>query len=398
MSGAAASAVARPLAGLRVLEIAGLAPVPFAGMMLADFGADVIRVDRKRPAPTPDVLARGKRSVALDFKSPLGKEAFCRMADKSDVLIEPFRPGVMERLGLGPEVLCKRNERLIYARLTGWGQTGSMAKMAGHDLNYIAISGVLSRLGRAEENPGFPVNILGDFAGGGMLCSVGIMLALLERAKSGKGQVVDAAMLEGASYLAAMIRNFHSSGFMAAPRGRNMLDSGAHFYDVYRTRDDKFVSVGAIEPQFYAALLDGLGLTDDDSLAGQMDMDEWPAMKKRFAAVFASKTRDEWEAIFDGTDACVAPVLELDEVNTHPHTRERKMLIPTEEDPSVFEAAAAPRLSRTPGVDTVAPAPPQHAEHSADVLAEFGFSDAEVKELVDAGAAVLGESPPRSRL
>lgn len=369
------------LEGIRVVEMAGLAPAPFCGMILADFGADVVRVDRVG-AGSMDQLARGKRSVAVNLKSPVGVETILRLAERADVLLEPYRPGVMERLGLGPEVACARNSRLVYARLTGFGQDGPYASMAGHDIDYIAISGALSLLGRKGEKPLPPLNLLGDFAGGGMLCALGVCLALLERAHSGTGQVVDAAMVDGAAYLATFVYKFRNAGMWRDERGTNLLDTGAPFYDTYRTRDGKYVAVGALEPQFYAALLKGLEL-DQATMPPQMDQAAWPATAARFAELFASKTRDEWCAIFDGTDACVAPILGLGEVDDHPHNRARGLLLVADRQ-GKREPAPAPRLSRTPG-DGTRPLP-QVGEHTRTVLAEYGLSGAEIDRLAEAGA------------
>jgi alpha-methylacyl-CoA racemase len=368
------------LQGVRVVEMAGLAPAPYCGMILADFGADVVRVDRVG-AGSMDQLARGKRSLAVNLKDPAGVETVLRLVEKADVLLEPYRPGVMERLGLGPDVATKRNPRLVYARLTGFGQDGPYASMAGHDINYIAISGALSLIGRKGETPLAPVNLLGDFAGGGMLCALGICLALLERGHSGKGQVVDAAMVDGAAYLASFVYKFRNSGMWRDERGTNMLDSAAPFYDNYRTKDGQFMSVGAIEPQFYAALLKGLEL-DPGGMPQQMDQSKWAETKARFAALFAAKTRDEWCAIFDGTDACVAPVLNLWEVADHPHTRARGVVFADANGKP--EPAPAPRLSRTPGDGRRAL--PQVGEHTRAVLGEYGFDAAEISKLVEGGA------------
>jgi len=368
------------LEGIRVVEMAGLAPAPYCGMILADFGADVVRVDRKGGGALPH-LARGKRSISVDLKHPDGVETVLRMLERADVLLEPFRPGVMERLGLGPEVACARNSRLVYARLTGFGQEGPYAGMAGHDINYIAISGALALVGRKGDRPLAPVNLLGDFAGGGMLCALGITLALLERAHSGKGQVVDSAMVDGAAYLATFLYQFRSAGMWSDERGTNMLDGGAPFYDTYRTKDGRFVSVGAIEPQFYAALLKGLGL-DAATMPHQLDRSHWAETAERFAAIFATRTRDEWCRVFDGTDACVAPVLELGEVANHPHNHARTLLVPDAK--GQLEPAPAPRLSRTPGSGH-RPFPLPGA-HTREVLQEYGFSVDQIQSLTDAGA------------
>ncbi|HWP67283.1 MAG TPA: CaiB/BaiF CoA-transferase family protein [Candidatus Limnocylindria bacterium] len=368
------------LDGVRVVEMAGLAPGPYCGMILADFGADVVRVDRVGGA-TLDLLARGKRSVALNMKDPKGVDALLRLLDRADVLIDPFRPGVLERLGAGPEVVCARNPRLVYARLTGYGQTGPYAPMAGHDIDYIAISGALSLIGRRGEKPLAPVNLLGDFAGGGMACAMGIAFALLERERSGKGQVIDAAMTDGAAHLASFLYKFRAIGHWSDERGTNFLDGGAPFYDTYRTKDGKYVAVGAIEPQFYAALLAGLGL-DPKAMPDQNDRKHWPETAKRFAEIFASRTRDEWCAVFDGTDACVAPVLGLGEVADHPHNRARGLLV---EGEGGLEPVPAPRLSRTPGVG--GRPRPKPGQHTRAVLAEAGFSAEAIEALIAGGAA-----------
>ncbi len=373
------------LQGIRVLEMAGLAPAPYAGMILADFGAEVIRVDRA-PAtglgadPTRDYLARGKRSIGLNMKDPRGVDALLALVETADVLIEPFRPGVMEKLGAGPEVVMKRNPRIIYARLTGWGQQGPYAAMAGHDINYISLSGVLSLLGRKGEKPLPPVNLLGDFAGGGMLCAMGIVIALLERTGSGKGQIIDAAMVDGAANLGTFLYGFHAAGLWSNERGTNMLDTGAPFYDTYETKDGKYMSVGAIENQFYAQLIDGLGL-DAEELPHQMDRDAWAQTAAKFSEVFLSKTRDEWCKVFDGTDACVAPVLDLDEAPAHPHNIARATFAPGIAGTLVPEAA--PKLSRTPGKGAAsAPAPGTDTE---ELLRETGMSAEELTELKTAG-------------
>ncbi len=374
-----------PLKGIRVIEMAGLAPVPYAGMILADFGADVVRVDRPSkgepgPDPTRDHLARGKRSIAIDMKSPRGVELLMQLLTDADVLIEPFRPGVMERLGAGPSIALERNPGLIYARLTGWGQDGSYAAMAGHDINYIALSGALSLFGRKGEKPLPPVNLVGDFAGGGMLCALGIVMALVEKSRSGKGQVVDAAMVDGAANLATFICGFRAGGLWSDERGTNMLDTGAPFYDTYETSDGEYMSVGAIEPQFYAALLQGLGLADEE-LPHQHDRNHWESMRERFTRIFRSRSRDEWCAVFDGTDACVAPVLSLGEAAAHEHNRQRAAFVKGIQGVDV--PAAAPRLSRTPG--SAAAEAPLPGQHTDTVLEELGIGAADIAELRDTG-------------
>jgi alpha-methylacyl-CoA racemase len=373
----------KPLDGVKVLEMAGLAPSPFCGMMLADFGADVVVVDRlSKGAPEiPNVMPRnpfdrGKRSIRIDLKSEQGKGIVRKMIRGVDVLLEPYRPGVMEGLGLGPDADLALNPRLIYARLTGWGQEGSYRNMAGHDINYIALSGALSLFRRKGERPLPPCNILGDFAGGGMLCAMGILLALLERNRSGKGQVVDAAMVDGSALLVTLFYGLFANGFMSLDIGTNMLDGGAPYYQTYETEDGKFMAVGAIEGRFYAQLLKGLGL-DPASLPHKNDQAKWPEIAARFAEVFKTKTRDEWTAVFEGKDACVAPVLHLDEVHGHPHNRERILLLDLG---GVLQPAPAPRLSRTPGsVEKVWS--PRGAE-TREILAEFGYSDAQIETLL----------------
>lgn len=368
------------LEGIRVIEMAGLAPAPYCGMILADFGADVVRVDRVG-APDMDMLARGKRSIGVNLKNPDGVACLLRLIEQADVLLEPFRPGVMERLGIGPEVACQRNPRLIYARLTGYGQVGPYASMAGHDINYIAISGALSAIGRRNEKPLAPINLLGDFAGGGLACALGILLALIERSRSGQGQVVDAAMVDGAAYLAAFLYKFRSTGFWSDERGTNLLDGAAPFYDTYRTKDGQYMSVGAIEPQFYAALLEGLGL-DAATMPNQNSRTHWEETAKKFTEIFASRTRDEWCAVFDGTDACVAPVLGLGEVADHPHPKARHLLLRDEN--GNCEPAPAPRLSRTPGA--VRRPMPKVGQHTDEVLRAFGLREDEIAPLKKSGA------------
>ena len=334
-----------PLRGLRVVELVGQGPGPYCGALLADLGADVVCIDRPRPAdptgPATSPMLRGKRSVALDLKAPGAAEQVLALTDRADAFVDPFRPGVCERLGLGPDAATTRNPRLIYGRMTGWGQDGPMANAAGHDINYIALSGALHLLGPAGGPPSFPLNLLGDFAGGGMLLALGIACAVVERATSGRGQIIDAAMVDGAAQVLGPLFAAATSGRWG-PRGTNHLDGGAHFYNVYRCADGEWISVGAIEPQFYAALLSGLGLTDDGS---QHDRSRWEDWKQRFAEVFATRTRADWETRFAGTDACVAPVLHPTEVAGHPHTAARGIAVDVN---GSVQAQAAPRFSRTP--------------------------------------------------
>ncbi|GAT68337.1 carnitine dehydratase [Planomonospora sphaerica] len=366
-----------PLAGVRVLELAGLAPGPFAGMMLADHGAEVLRVERVAAVaaagdrPRRDVMDRGKRTVGLDLKSPEGVAAFKELAAHADVVIEVFRPGVAERLGIGPDDLHAVNPRLVYGRMTGWGQDGPLAPTAGHDIDYIAISGVLSMLGRAGEKPTPPINILGDFAGGGLMLAYGVLLALIERERTGAGRVVDAAMVDGAATLFAMFYHGVQSGFWG-PRGTNLLDTGSPVYDTYETADGRYMAVGALEPQFWAQLVSLMGLTD---LPDREDRADWPALRERLTEAFRSRTRAEWEAVFDGTDACVSPVLDMAEAPDHPHNRARGTFV---EVGGVRQPAPAPRLLGVPGPDL------SPATRLAD-LSSWGLPDGTAAKLREAG-------------
>ena len=374
-----------PLSGVRVIEIASLAPAPFGCMILADLGADVLRVDRAErcgpQAPRPnDPLSRGRRSIGLNLKDPAAIDLLLQLAGEADVLVEGFRPGVAERLGFGPEVCAQRNPGLVFARMTGWGQAGPLAPTAGHDIDYIAISGALSMIGRAGESPVPPVNLLGDFGGGGMLLALGILAALVERTHSGLGQVVDAAMVDGSALLTSFVYGMRASGTWQDKRGSNLLDGGAPFYDTYATADGQYVAVGALEPQFYAALLRGLGLTGA-GLPEQHDRDGWPVLRRRFAAAFASRTRAEWEQVFAGTDACVAPVLNMAEAPEHPHAAARGAFT---EIGGVTQPAPAPRFGRTEAAE---PAPPPRPGQDTDaVLAGLGLTAADVADLRAGGA------------
>jgi alpha-methylacyl-CoA racemase len=336
-----------PLSDLRVLEMAGIGPGPFAGMLLADMGAEVVRVVRPNDVALlgsgPDVTVRGRIHVEADLKSDEGRELVRSLADGADALIEGFRPGVMERLGLGPDELLARNPRLVYGRMTGFGQDGPLANRAGHDINYISIAGVLGAFRRTGERPMFPLNLVGDYGGGGMLLALGVVCAVLHARTSGEGQVVDAAMVDGASMLATLIHGLHAQGIWGEQAGTNLLDTGAHFYEVYETSDGGFVSVGAIEPQFYAELLDRLGLAPEEW--PQFDRGRWPEFKQRFAELFRARTRDEWTQVFDGSDACVAPVMGLFEAPSHPHNEARQGFL---EFGGVTVPAPAPRFSATP--------------------------------------------------
>ncbi len=359
-----------PLSGLKVVELAGIGPGPHAAMILADLGADVVRVERPaggfKAGTGKDYSLRGRRSVAADLKSAEGRETVLRLAAKADVLLEGLRPGVTERLGVGPADCHARNERLVYARMTGWGQDGPLAPRAGHDINYISQTGVLSAIGRAGEGPIPPLNLVGDFGGGSMLLVIGILAALQERVGSGRGQVVDAAMVDGASVLAQFMWSMRASGSWAEERGTNLLDTGCPFYDTYRTSDGGYMAVGSLEPQFYAELIKGLELTEAD-LGPQYDRSGWPAMRERFTALFAGKTRDEWTKIYNDVDACVTPVLSWSEAAENAHLKARDTLI---EIDGVLQAAPAPRFSRTPpGVPTP---PPVAGSDTEAVLADWG--------------------------
>ncbi|MEE3330931.1 MAG: CaiB/BaiF CoA-transferase family protein [Myxococcota bacterium] len=373
-----------PLSGIKILEIAGIGPGPFCAMMLADQGAEVMRIDRAAgvrggdPANPPfDTLARGRRSIGLDLKNPQGVATLLRLVESADGLIEGFRPGVMERLGVGPDVCLERNEKLVFGRMTGWGQDGPMAQAAGHDINYIALAGALEGIGRPGEAPVPPLNLVGDFGGGGMLLAYGMLCGLLEVKNSGKGQVVDAAMVDGASLLMGFFHSMKAIGVWREERGTNLLDGGAHFYDTYETSDGKYVSVGSIEPQFYALLLEKTGLANEE-LPSQMSRDEWPAFKEKIAAIFKSKTRDEWCEIMEGSDVCFAPVLTMSEAPLHPHNVARDAFLDIGGYP---QPAPAPRFSRTP---TGVPTPPAHAgQHTDEILGDWGFDAAEIATLRD---------------
>jgi len=370
--------MAGPLAGLKVIEMAGLGPCPFAAMMLADMGAEVIRIERKldpnATGPYPvlgtacDVLARGRRSIALDLKQPRARLLLLDLAAKADALMEGFRPGVMERLGLGPDACMERNPKLVYGRVTGWGQTGPLAQAAGHDLNYVALSGMLHAMGRAGSAPPPPLNLVGDFGGGGMLLAFGVVCALLEAKGSGKGQVVDAAMTDGAALLGAMTYGLRAFGEWRDAREANLLDGGAPFYDSYACADGKFIAIAAIEPQFYAQLLELTGIRDPD-FQGQWRREDWPRLKRKFANMFALRPRDAWCALLEGTDACFAPVLDMEEAPRHPHNAARKTFM---EAGGVVQPAPAPRFSRT-RPDTPAP-PPVPGADGAAILADWGWS------------------------
>ncbi len=369
-----------PLKGMKIVELGGIGPGPYCAQMLADMGADIIRVDRKGSAGNGigekfNVLHRSRRSIAVDLKNPKGVEAVLKLIEQADALIEGFRPGVMENLGLGPDICLERNPKLVFGRMTGWGQSGPMSKAAGHDINYIALSGALHAIGRQGEPPVPPLNLVGDFGGGGMLLAFGIMCGVYETRNSGKGQVVDAAMVDGAASLMNMFCGIYASGGWSNDKGTNLLDGGAHFYDTYETSDGKWISLGSIEPQFYALLLKHAEIEDPD-FANQMDMTKWPDLKEKTKKIFKAKTRDEWCKIMEGTDICFAPVLNFDEAYTHPHNVERKTFVDVD---GVTQAAPAPRFSRTEPEIQGPPCGP--GQHNEEALKDWGFSGDEIEAL-----------------
>jgi len=376
-----------PLAGVRIIELAGIGPGPFCAMMLADMGADVIRVDRAGAVrggdpgtPPADVMNRGRRSIGVDLKSPGGVETVMRLVESADALMEGFRPGVTERLGLGPDDCLARNPALVYGRMTGWGQDGPYAHAAGHDINYISLAGALDSYGRRGQAPVPPINMVGDFGGGGMYLAFGMVCAILEARGSGQGQVVDAAMVDGAASLMSFIHGFRAMGVWNDERGTNMLDTGSHFYDVYETSDGRYVSIGSIEPQFYAELREKLDLTDP-KWDQQMSRSAWPELKEELAAIFKTRTRDEWCDVMEHTDICFAPVLSLAEAPQHPHNVHRGTFIEYE---GITQPRPAPRFSRT---DSEIQRPPAHAgQHTDEVLSDYGFGVDEIASLRDSGA------------
>lgn len=375
-----------PLTGIRVVELAGIGPGPFAAMLLADLGADVIRIDRPGPSPLPvpmppeaDILRRGRPSVALNLKHPDGLATALELVERADVLIEGYRPGVAERLGLGPEDCLARNPRLVYGRMTGWGQDGPLAQRAGHDSGYIAITGALAAIGRAGGPPQLPMNLLGDFGGGGMYLVVGLLAALLEARVSGRGQVVDAAIVDGTAHLSSMIVGMVSGGAWSSERGTNFLDSGVPFYDVYETSDGGWMAVGPLEQLFYDELLARLDLVDE--APNRLDPSEWPALRDLLARTFRTRTRDEWTALFLDSDACVAPVLSYVEAPEHPHLKARGTYV---ERDGVVQPAPAPRFSRTPGALTTPP--PEPGADTRSALTAWGVDG--VDGLIDSGAAI----------
>ena len=384
-----------PLDGVRVLELAGVGPCPMCGMLLAELGAAVLRIDRVTPsglgfdlAPDDDLLQRSRPAVAVDLRRAEGVELVLALAARADALIEGFRPGVMERLGLGPDACGRRNPRLVYGRVTGWGQTGPLAGSAGHDLNYIALTGALHAIGRAGQPPAPPLNLGGDFGGGALYLAVGVLAALLEARQSGRGQVVDAAMVDGAASLMTAAYALRAAGLANDRRGTNVLDGGAHYYDVYETRDGRHLAVAPIEPKFYAELLRRLGL--DPGAWPQAPREDWPARKAALAAVFRTRTRDEWTAAFEGSDACVAPVLDMDEAPRHPHNRARDTFV---RRGGRWQPNAAPRFSRTPTRVRSDPAPA--GRDARQTLRAWGLGDGEIDTLIAAG--VVGAQTPGNR-
>ncbi|MGH9300569.1 MAG: CaiB/BaiF CoA transferase family protein [Acidimicrobiales bacterium] len=375
-----------PLTGMKVIEIAGIGPGPFAAMMLSDMGAEVVRVDRAQAvnpqASTPawDVMNRGRRSIGVDLKNPDGVETVLKLVESADALIEGFRPGVAERLGIGPEACLDRNPRLVFGRMTGWGQDGPYGQAAGHDINYIALAGALGHIGRSAGPPLPPLNLVGDFGGGGMYLAFGVVCGVWEASRSGQGQVVDAAMVDGAASLMSMFWGFSAVGMWKEERGVNLLDTGAHFYDVYETSDNKFVSIGSIERQFYSELLRLTGL-DTESLPDQMDRDQWPNMKDKLANVIRTKSRAQWCELMEGTDVCFAPVLTMAEAALHPHNQARHTFIEIE---GVTQPAPAPRFSRT-RAEVSRPAS-RPGENTDEVLADWGFDSEDVAKLRSSGA------------
>ncbi|SAK80510.1 L-carnitine dehydratase/bile acid-inducible protein F [Caballeronia pedi] len=381
------------LSGVRVLEFEAIGPAPFGCMLLADMGADVLRVDRpvaagdlgpKISGKHKNLTGRGRRSVTLDLKHREAADAALELMSKADVVIEGFRPGTMERLGIGPDAALARNPKLVYGRMTGWGQTGPLAERAGHDLNYIALSGVLSGIGRAGEPPVPPLNLLGDYGGGGMLLALGVVAALFNVQRGGAGQVVDAAMIEGAAQLGTTIWGLIASGNWREARESNLLDGGTPWYDSYRTRDGHYMAVGAVEARFYAQLLDKLGLAGAD-LPAQHDRAGWPILRERFAAVFAERTRDQWCRVFDGSDACVAPVLGFSEAPAHPQHRARASFI---EFDGVVQPAPAPKFSQTPSA--ISRPAPRRGEGGGHALRDWGLDESEITRLCASG---LGFAP-----
>lgn len=360
-----------PLSGIRIVEFAGIGPGPFCGMLLSDMGADVIRIDRPgdgRPGRAADVVGRGRRSIGLNLKDPADVEVALRLLEKADALIEGFRPGVMERNGLGPDIVLARNPNLVYGRMTGWGQSGALAHAAGHDLNYIAITGALHAMGDGDGRPRPPLNLVGDYGGGALYLAMGLLAGIVNVRGGGRGQVIDVAMSDGAASLTAMFWGMRAAGVWTDEREANLLDGGAHFYDTYETSDGKWVSIGSIEPQFYSILREKAGLTDP-AFDAQMDKARWPELKAKLMAVFKTRTQAEWNAIMEGTDICYAPVLSMAEAPSHPHNADRQTFVEIE---GVMQPAPAPRFSATPGA--IQGRPPGLGEHTDEILNDWGVA------------------------
>jgi alpha-methylacyl-CoA racemase len=380
-----------PLDGLRIVELGGIGPVPYAGLLLSDLGADVIRIDRPIPGPlggwakpSYDVLARGRRRLAVDLKNPSGLELVLQLVAGCDALIEGFRPGVAERLGIGPDECRRVNPKLVFGRMTGWGQDGPLAQVAGHDVNYISLTGALHAMGKKGEPPTIPLNLIGDFGGGAMFLALGVVSALFEAGRSGHGQVVDAAMVDGASSLIAFMHAAIAAGYWEDERESNMLDGAAHFYNVYETKDGKYVSIGSIEPQFYAELLEKTGLAGE-TLPDQHDKSAWSALRDRMAAIFAAKTRDEWVEIMEGSNVCFAPVLSASEAPMHPHNQARNTFVEVD---GVVQPGPAPRFGRS--ITSIQRGPQCEGAQTDEILRELGMDDARIAALRDSG--VVGSS------
>ncbi len=383
-----------PLNGYRIIELAGIGPGPMCAMLLADMGAEVVRVDRTVASglgtpgrPEHNVMNRSRRSLAVDLKNPEGAEVVLRLIEAADALIEGFRPGVMERLGLGPEVCLARNAKLVYGRMTGWGQDGPMAHAAGHDINYIALTGALHAIGPADGPPLPPLNLVGDFGGGALYLAMGVLAGLLEANNSGKGQVVDAAMIDGAASLMTSIYGRMGAGNWVDKRQSNAVDGGGHYYQVYETRDGEYISIGSIEPKFYQELLELTGLQGED-LPAQLDRAHWPEMRERLAGIFRQKSREEWSDIMEGTDVCFAPILSLGEAPGHAQNQAREVFV---EVGGITQPAPAPRFSRTPS--EISRPPPMPGADTDEILAAWGFSEAEIGQLHDAGAVTSRQAP-----
>jgi len=367
-----------PLTGIKVIEMAAIGPVPFCAMMLSDMGAEVIRIDRlsqKGSGSSANVLYRGRKSVAFDLKNSMALDSTLRLSDQADVILEGFRPGVMERLGLGPEVCLERNPKLIYGRMTGWGQSGPLSHAAGHDINYISIAGALGSMGYADRPPAPPLNLIGDFGGGAMYLLAGILAAIVERNSSGKGQVVDAAMTDGTASLLSPFYGLMAMGMWSTERYSNRLDGGAFYYGSYECSDGKYISLGSLEPQFYALLLEKCGITDE-TFKEQSDQEAWPIKREKMEVLFKTKTQQEWCGILEGTDVCFAPVLNLKEAPDHPHNKTRQTFVKVQ---GVTQPAPAPRFSRTQG-KIQSPAA-LTGENTEEVLSDWGFSDSEISNL-----------------